>query len=182
MPTPATATTPDPDVAPPTEREVFPIYMSVVTDGPLPGVHNLLHLSVEFAPTLRKSWNIIPQNGRIRPGARLPEAVQATLSRGAVSVGEAMAELETWLTRFQGARLPVTSAVAFWHLLYHMSQYTSKLPFLANPIDVNSFHAGAHGNLKATRLVKGKDPEKALAQRKKIVEDAIKKAEDMNFW
>ncbi len=180
MPTPQPATTDT--TAPPTEREVFPIYISVVTDGPIPGRNNLLALRAEFSPTMKWERNILPQNGRIRPAARLSQDIVSSLSTDAVPVETAMREFSEWLTRFHGARLPVTSAVAFWHLVYHMSEFTEKLPFLANPIDVNSFHAGAHGNLKATRLVKGKDPDKALTQRKKIVEEAIAKSQDMNFW
>lgn len=156
----------------PSEKTTFPIYFTVVTDGPIPGRHNLLHLSCEFGPDLRWSRNITPQNGRIREGARLSPELIVKLRVGAIPVAQAMQELITWLDRFKGRRLPVASAMGFWHVFYHMSAVAEKPPFVSNPIDVNSFHAGSEGDLLKGRLVRGKDPAPAMEQRIRIVKEA----------
>lgn len=182
MPRATAATVPsEEEEAPQSRKPSFPIYFSIATDGPMPGAHNLLHVHAWFSEELQWKRNILPQNGEIRRGARLSDEVVEGLRVGAIPVRQAMEELQEWLSRFQGIRTPVTSALAFWHLIYHMQQVTDKIPFASNCVDVGSFYAGAHADLKAMRAVKGKDPARALEQRVKMVADAIAYANDMRW-
>lgn len=164
------------------ERPTLPIYFTLVTDGPLPGESNLLYVGAQSASPGGEgvTWErcITPQNGRIRPHCGIGEALAAKLARGAVPVTQAMRELVEWLQRFHGLRLPVTSSVGYWHLVYHLSHVTGlkDFPLLMNPIDCNSFWAGSRGSLQAARLVRGKDPWSAQNQRTKIIQEAIMNA------
>ncbi len=189
MPTPRATTAnavPTPTAVPPTEpreareKSIIPIYFTLVTDGPLPGAHNLLHVQARFSPEVTFEQNITPQH-TLRSGSGLGEELVRKLAVGAVPVATAMKDLDTWLQKFHGARLPVSSALAFWHLVYHMNAYTTKIPFLSNPIDVNSFFAGASGDLTKSRLVRGKDPWKAMAQREAIVKEAVETAGELKW-
>lgn len=158
--------------ATPKAREVIPIFFAIVTDGQIPGRHNLLHVSAHFSETLTWSRNIQPQHA-LREQAGLGPELLMRLQRDAIPVGQAMEELTTWLERFQGRRLPVTSSVAYWHLLYHLSAVSMKIPLLNNPLDVSSFYAGAKGDLGAGKLIVGKDPTRTMAQRQALVAEAI---------
>lgn len=172
------------DLMPPMPREdavVFPIYFTLVTDGWKPGHHNLLHLNAYHSPELQRSWNIIPQHFPIRVGTRLKPELIAKLREGAVDVDVCMRELVIWLERFKGKRLPVVSCVAFWHLMHHMSEVTNKMPFVSNPIDVNSFYAGSQGDLCKGRFVTKRDPCLAQQQRLLLVSTAIEKAKEI-LW
>jgi len=156
----------------PKEKPIFNIYFALVTDGPIPGRHNLLHVSARFSPEITWSRNILPQNGAVRQGARLTSELIVQLQRGAIPIRQAMTELVEWLDRFKGFRLPVTSGLGFWHLLYHMHELGDKMPFVSNPIDVNSFYAGSQGDLQRGKVVKGKEPSSVMAQRLAIVAEA----------
>lgn len=164
-------------------RPVLPIIFTLVTDGPIPGENNLLHVSARYAPNVKWERNIRVQTGAIRQHSGIGPELQAALEKDAVPVRQAMQELLVWLDRFKGLRLPVTSAVAYWHLVHHMKQLTgvAEFPLLMSPIDCNSFFAGAHGDLTISKLVRGKDPWKAVTQREAIIAEAIKRAKD-GLW
>lgn len=165
------------------DSPILPIYFTLVTDGPVPGEANLLHVSAQYSPDLRWERNILPQNGRIRAGCGIGPELRERLATGALLIRDAMRELTKWLDRFKGIRLPVTSAVAYWHLVFHLRAVTGAddFPLLLSPLDVNSFWAGAHGDLSVSRRVRGKDPWKAFTQRESIVRDAIAHVKE-NQW
>jgi len=160
--------------------QVIPIYFSLVTDGPVPGEANLLHISAEFSPELKFSVNILPQK-KIRSGVGIGQELQTRLAEGAVPMREALRLLVGWLGRFEGDRLAVTSALPYWHLIWHIRQSGMEMPLLYSPVDVGSFYAGAYGDLLKKKLIRGKDPSKALAQRKSIIADAIEKAKEIKW-
>lgn len=164
-------TAPTSTTAEPTEKVRIPIYFSIVTDGPLPGSNNLLHIQARFDDAVRFERNIRPQHP-LRPGSGIGSELLTKLEQNAIPVRQAMEELIAWLDRFKGARIPVTSAMAFWHLIYHMHSVTSKMPFVSYPIDVNSYYAGAQGDVTKHKLPRGKDPWKAMEQRINIIRDA----------
>jgi len=166
--------------SPPKERTIIPIYFTVVTDGPLPGVNNLLHIQARFSDDLRWERNIRPQYP-LREGVGLGQELQTKLAVGAIPVSQAMRELIVWLDKFKGERLPVVSGVAFWHLIHHMSGVTTKMPFLSNAIDIASFYAGASGDLTKFKHTRGKDPWKAMAQRVTIVKEATELAGELKW-
>lgn len=178
------ATTPPVEVpltpTPPKEKSIIPIFFTVVTDGPLPGVHNLLHIQARFSDDVRWERNIRPQHP-IRPGVGIGQELLTKLAGGAIPVGQAMQELIVWMDRFKGERLPVASGIAFWHLVHHMSAVTGKLPFLSNSIDIASFFAGASGDLTKFKNTRGKDPWKAMAQRVAIVKEATDLAGELKW-
>lgn len=164
-------------------RPILPIIFTLVTDGPIPGENNLLHVSAQFAPEVRWERNIRPQTGAIRPHSGIGPELQTALAKDAIPVRQAMQELVVWLDRFKGLRLPVTSAVGYWHLVYHLKQLTglADFPLLMSPIDCNSFYAGAHGDLTVSKLVRGKDPWKAMPQRQAIIAEAVTRAKE-GLW
>src|SRR5580658_5988807 len=122
---------------PVTKNNTLPIYFSVATDGMMPGVHNLLHVSAWYSDGVTWERNILPQNGRVRSGAGISEEVREKLAIGAVPVTQAMEELVSWLERFHGLRLPVISSVGYWHLAHHLYALTGGkgFPLLSSPLD-----------------------------------------------
>lgn len=162
------------------EDAVIPIHFVIVPDGPLPGRDNLLHVTIYHSETLRRSWNILPQNGASR-AITLSKDIVAELAIGAIPVAQAMREIIDFLSRFHGKRLPITGALEFWHLIHHMCAVTNEIPFVANPVDVNSFFAGAQGEVTKARVAWKKGPARRLQQRLKLLEEAKNLAGELRW-
>lgn len=154
----------------------FPIYLAIVCDGHIPGVNNLLHVTARFGPTLVHSMNIKPQNGVIRKESNLHVDLIKQCAQDAVDIKEAMSSLATWFKRFEGNRVIVGQASAFWHLVYHMSAHVpAPLPFASNPVDIASYQMGATGELKAPTRMARKDPRVLAEERQTAIEKLLGK-------
>jgi hypothetical protein len=105
------------------------------------------------------------------------------LEEGAIPIEVAMREMATWLERFVGERVLVTSSAAFWHILYHMSATVEErgLPFSMFPIDITSFCAGAAGELKTHTALRYVSPASAMKERIATIAKAVEASKEYRW-
>jgi hypothetical protein len=144
----------------------FLIAAAVVADGRLPGLCNLLHISLRHG-NFRFRRNIIPTK-EVVVGNYLPESLVNKCSQDAVPLPQAVEEMCEWLEKFKGTRIIATSSVSFWHLTYAVTvcrKKGMKLPWSIQPLDVYSWDAGRLRNWAYLSSTSIKDPDLVMEER-----------------
>ncbi len=131
-------------------KPTYQIFTYLATDGPLPGRDNTLYLAARHVEPTEggATWDflqpILPQFPDHKPGKFWDAHPQEykLMQRGAIPAEEAVVKFLTWLDKFPGKKVAITTAIEHWHLVNLMLRYGTKCPFGTGCLDLGSYGAG----------------------------------------
>lgn len=125
-------------------KPVFHIPLVIMSDGLIPGRDNILNITAKF-DNLKFTQNVLPQSApaRVTPYWRVHQAEFRALTEGAIPLDDAIRKFQTWLERFPGKLVAVSTAPDYWHMRVALEEHGKSNPVFSGFIDLPSYSAAA---------------------------------------